>query len=103
MDFSLAATDSGPLHTVVFYCGESIFFTLMNRAGNIARHIQKFQSSRGHLCILSRKYFPIAAVDREKSENHNHIYFMAFGKLSEKLISTCGRGHYVMRRSCFTS
>ena len=43
MDFSLAATDSGPLHTIVFYCGESIFFTLMNRAGNIARHIQKFQ------------------------------------------------------------
>ena len=24
---------------------------------------------RGHLCILSQKYFPIASVDREKSEN----------------------------------
>ena len=29
-------------------------------------------TSRGH---LSRKYFPIASVDREKSDNHN---FMAF-------------------------
>ena len=66
--------------------------------------IQKFQSSRGHLCILSQKYFPIASVDREKLENHNYIYFMAFalkGKVlkivKEKVISTCGRSHYVMQ------
>ena len=26
MDFSLAATDSGPLYTSVFYCGGNIFF-----------------------------------------------------------------------------
>ena len=25
MGFSLAATDSGPLYTSVFYCGENIF------------------------------------------------------------------------------
>ena len=41
------------------------------------------------------KYFSIASVDREKSENHNYIYFMAFalkGKVlkivKEKVIST---------------
>ena len=28
MDFSLAATDSGPLYTSVFYCGGNIFFIL---------------------------------------------------------------------------
>ena len=47
------------------------------------------------------KYFPIASLDREKSENHNDIYFMAIalnGKVKkfvkEKVIrlSTCGRG-----------
>ena len=50
------------------------------------------------------KLFPIASVDRKKSENHNDIYFMAFalkGKVlqivKEKVISTCGRGHYVMQ------
>ena len=32
----------------------------------------------GHQCILSRKYFPIASLDRDKSENHNDICFMAF-------------------------
>ena len=51
-------------------------------------------TSRGHLCILSRKYFPIASdsVDRE---NHN-IYIMAFalkGKVlkfvKENVISAC--------------
>ena len=30
------------------------------------------------LFILSRIYVPIASMDREKSENHNDIYFMAF-------------------------
>ena len=61
-------------------------------------------------CISSQKYFPIASVDREKSENHSDIYFMAFALkgtgltiLKEKVISTCGRGHYVMQKSCFTS
>ena len=29
MDFSLAATDSGPLYTSVFYCGGNIFFALV--------------------------------------------------------------------------
>ena len=59
---------------------------------------------RGHLCILSQKYFPIASVDREKSENHNDIYFMAFALkekvlkiVKEKVISSCGCGHYVMQ------
>ena len=28
MDFSLAATDSGPLYTSMFYCGEKIFLIL---------------------------------------------------------------------------
>ena len=28
LDFSLAATDSGPLYTSVFYCGGNIFFYL---------------------------------------------------------------------------
>ena len=28
MDFSLAATDSGPLCTSVFYCGGNMFFTV---------------------------------------------------------------------------
>ena len=53
-------------------------------------------TSKGHLCIVSRKYFPIASLDRE---NSNDIYFMAFvlkGKVlkivKEKMISTCGRG-----------
>ena len=59
---------------------------------------------RGHLCIESRKYFLIASVDREKSEDYSDIYFMAFalkGKVlqifKEKVISTCDRGHYVMQ------
>ena len=39
-------------------------------------HIQNFNTSRGHLCILSRKYFLIASLDREKSENHSVIHFM---------------------------
>ena len=61
-------------------------------------------TSRG---ILSRKYFPITSVDREKSEYHNGIYFMVFalkGKVlkivKEKVISSCGpsgRSHYVMQ------
>ena len=61
-------------------------------------------TSRGHLCILSRKYFPITLVDREKSGDHNEIYFMAFALkekvlkiVKEKVISTRGRGHYVMQ------
>ena len=56
-------------------------------------------TSREHLCILSRKYFSITSVDREKSENQNDIYFMAFALkgtmlkiVKEKVISTCGRG-----------
>ena len=28
LDFSLAATDSDPLYTSVYYCGKNIFFTL---------------------------------------------------------------------------
>ena len=70
---------------------------------NFIFYIQKFQTSRGHLCILSRIYFPIASLVREKSENYNDIYNMAFalkGKMlkivEEKEISTCGRGYYVM-------
>ena len=50
----------------------------------------------GHQCILSRKYFPIASMDRDKSENHNDIYFMAFalkGTVLKIVIGTCGRGH----------
>ena len=35
-------------------------------------------TSRGHHCILSRKYFSIASLDREKLENHNDLYSMAF-------------------------
>ena len=31
-------------------------------------------TSTGHPCILSRKYFPIASLDREQLENHNYIY-----------------------------
>ena len=53
---------------------------------------------------LSRKYFPIASVDREKSENHDYIFFMAFSLkekvlkiVKEKVISTCSCGHYVMQ------
>ena len=44
-------------------------------------------TSREHRCILSRKYFPIASVDREKSEYHNDICFVAFAlkaKVSKK-------------------
>ena len=49
----------------------------------IITHIQKFQYiERGHLGILSRKYFPITSVDREKSEDHN---VMAFA-LKEKVL-----------------
>ena len=40
----------------------------------------------------------------EKSENHDDIYFMSFVLngtvlkiVKEKVISTCGRGHYVMQ------
>ena len=56
------------------------------------------------LCILSQKYFPIASVDREKSKNHNNIYFMAFALkgtvlkiVKEKVIGTWGRSRYVMQ------
>ena len=49
------------------------------------------------------KYFPVAPLNREKSEDQNDIYIMAFtlkGKVlkidKEKVISTCSRGHYVM-------
>ena len=38
MDFSLAATDSGPLYTSVFYCGDNIFFTL-NLSGSWRNYI----------------------------------------------------------------
>ena len=48
-------------------------------------------------------------MDREKSEDYNDIYFMAFalkGKVlkivKEKVISTYGRVHYVMLHG-FTS
>ena len=61
-------------------------------------------TSRGHQCILSRKYFPITLVDREKSENHNDIYFMAFALkgtvlkiVKEKVISNCGRRNALSR------
>ena len=65
---------------------------------NISRNSN---TSKGHLCILR-----IFSVDREKLEDHNEIYFMAFalkGKVLkiEKVISTCGRGHYVMQLSCY--
>ena len=30
-------------------------------------------TSRRHLCIISGKYFPIALLDREQSENHNDV------------------------------
>ena len=50
------------------------------------------------------KKIPIASVDREKSENHNYFYFMAFalkGKVlkivKEKVVSTCGLSHHVMQ------
>ena len=33
-------------------------------------------TSREHRCILSRKYFPIASVDREKSEYHNVLWHL---------------------------
>ena len=53
---------------------------------------------------LKSKIFPIASVDREKSENHNDMYFMAFALkgtvlkiVKENVISTCGRSHYVMQ------
>ena len=55
---------------------------------------------RVHLCILSRKYFPIASVDREKSQDHNDIYFMAFGlkvKVIKIVEKVSGRGHYAMQ------
>ena len=46
------------------------------------------------------KIFLIASVDREKLENRNDIYYMAFARkgtvleiVKEKVISTCGRGH----------
>ena len=45
-------------------------------------------------------------MDSEKSKNRNDIYFMAFALkrtelkiVKEKVISTCGRGHYVMHKS----
>ena len=48
--------------------------------------------------------FSVASVDRENSEDHSDIYFMAFalkGKVlhifKEKVISTCGRGRHVLR------
>ena len=48
----------------------------------------------------------IASLDREKSKNYNDKYFMAFALkrkglkfVEEKVISTCGLGHYVMLRS----
>ena len=51
------------------------------------------------------KLFPIASVNRKKSENRNDIYFMAFALkgtvlqiVKEKVISTCGRGHYAFRQ-----
>ena len=57
----------------------------------------------GHLRILSRKYFPIASLNKENSGDHHDMHFMALaleGKVAkidkEKAISTCGRGHYVM-------
>ena len=57
-----------------------------------------------HQCIVSRKQFPIVSVDREKSENHNDIHFMAFALkgtvlniVKEKVTITCGRGHYIMQ------
>ena len=60
-------------------------------------------TSGEHRCILSRKYFPIASVDRDKSEYDNDICFMAFALkakvlriVKEEVISTCGRGQYVM-------
>ena len=37
------------------------------------------------LCILSRKYFPIASVDREKSEDYDDSYFIAFALKGEVL------------------
>ena len=46
-------------------------------------------TSRGHQCILSPKYFPIASLDKEKSDNHNDIHFMAFApkeKVSTKIV-----------------
>ena len=60
-------------------------------------------TSRGHLCILSQNiYFPIASVVRDKSENHNDIYFMAFalkGKVLKVVIEIVIsiRGHYAMQ------
>ena len=46
--------------------------------------------------------FQFTSVEREKSEKHNDIYFMAFALkgtvlkiVKEKVISTSGRGHYV--------
>ena len=34
---------------------------------------------------LSRKYFPVAPLHREKSEDQNGIYFMAFALKGEVL------------------
>ena len=50
-----------------------------SRLPKASRISRNSNTSRGHLCILSQKYFPIASVDREKSENHYiNIYFMHF-------------------------
>ena len=74
--------------------------TLVNSIGNTVLSYCGFPP-RERRCILSRKYVSIASVDREKSEN---LYCMAFALkgtvlkiVKENLISTCGRGHYMMQ------
>ena len=64
--------------------------------GNISRNSNTL---KGHQCILSRNYFPITSVDREKLENHNDIYFMAFALKGAVLKIVKGKSKYMNEHS----
>ena len=60
-------------------------------------HIQKF----GNRYRRTSTHFNLKLfLDREKSEKHYDIYFMAYALKGTELINTFGCGHYA---SCFTS
>ena len=53
-------------------------------------YIQRFQYIERTSMHFKSNIFPIASVDREKSEDYIDIYFMTFAlKRCLKLISTC--------------
>ena len=57
------------------------------------------RDSRGHLFILSRNFFPIASVVVQMTYILWHLHLRK--SVIEKVISSCGRGHYVMQKVVF--